>query len=436
MRIYIGLCLGFCCFFFSARGTSIVERSLPDIVASSDSIIVAKITRVEMIDRLGNQVSDPRARTGPGSWYTIRFHVEIVKEGLLKTNVVEVPEKLIINNWPGWINSLEQFKPLVGEINIFLLKGPNFQMTYADGAQLPLNRKEEVLRLLKPSEKVIAFYYGWYGNPKTDGAYQHWDSPVFNPNGTPSSKHFPGGEDIASNFYPEAGGYSVNDPKTLDRQMRELKSARVGVIAASWWGEDHITGRLLPLLLEAAAKHGLKVCIHIEPFADRNGATTGSAIKTLIDRFGNHPALFRPPELKNRPLFFIYDSYLTPAKEWANIFSPGGKETIRNSKYDSAVIGLWVKKNDGEFLKDGHFDGFYTYFAAEGFTYGSSTTNWSELAQFAHESKMIFIPSVGPGYIDTRIRPWNGKTTRDRAGGVITGACSMRRSGLNRHFSA
>ncbi|MCK5801618.1 MAG: alpha-mannosidase, partial [Lentisphaeria bacterium] len=30
---------------------------------------------------------------------------------------------------------------------------------------------------------------------------------------------------------------------------------------------------------------------------------------------------------------------------------------------------------------------------------------------------LIFIPCVGPGYIDTRIRPWNSATTRSRDDG-------------------
>jgi glycoprotein endo-alpha-1,2-mannosidase len=39
------------------------------------------------------------------------------------------------------------------------------------------------------------------------------------------------------------------------------------------------------------------------------------------------------------------------------------------------------------------------------------------MATFAAGNGLIFIPSVGPGYIDTRIRPWNNGTTRDRGNG-------------------
>eukprot|EP00961_Rhodomonas_salina_P192568 2599180-Rhodomonas_salina.2 len=45
--------------------------------------------------------------------------------------------------------------------------------------------------------------------------------------------------------------------------------------------------------------------------------------------------------------------------------------------------------------------------AADGFSFGSTTGNWDRMARFAREHKMLFIPSVGPGYDDSKIRPWN-----------------------------
>jgi len=61
--------------------------------------------------------------------------------------------------------------------------------------------------------------------------------------------------------------------------------------------------------------------------------------------------------------------------------------------------------------------GFYTYFATNSFTYGSSWKNWRSLSKFARQNSLLFIPSVGPGYIDTQIRPWNVANTRHRRHG-------------------
>jgi glycoprotein endo-alpha-1,2-mannosidase len=39
------------------------------------------------------------------------------------------------------------------------------------------------------------------------------------------------------------------------------------------------------------------------------------------------------------------------------------------------------------------------------------------MADFAEKNDLIFCPSVGPGYLDTRIRPWNSSTTIERDNG-------------------
>jgi glycoprotein endo-alpha-1,2-mannosidase len=270
-----------------------------------------------------------------------------------------------------------------------------------------------------PSRQVHAFYYPWYGNPKTDGKYSNWNHPVAVRRGPP--RRFPGGDDIGANFYPALGCYSVNDAATLDIHMRQLRRARVGVISVSWWGKNSYTDRALPLLFRIAAKHGIQVNFHIEPHlgpGGRNATKVRQAIVYLLDAYGQSPALYREPLRGNRPMFYIYDSYLTSAEEWATVLAPDGEQTIRGTPYDSVVIGLWVKEDERRFFLDGHFDGCYTYFASDGFTYGSTLAHWSDLAAWARTHGKLFVPCVAPGYIDTRIRPWNGRNTRGREEGA------------------
>merc|ERR1712179_638473 len=69
-------------------------------------------------------------------------------------------------------------------------------------------------------------------------------------------------------------------------------------------------------------------------------------------------------------------------------------------------------------IKKSKMDGFYTYFAVNGFSHGSSWKNWRSLSTFAFRNSLIFVPSVGPGYVDTRIRPWNSVNTRERQHGI------------------
>jgi glycoprotein endo-alpha-1,2-mannosidase len=269
-----------------------------------------------------------------------------------------------------------------------------------------------------PSDRVHAFYYPWYGNPQTDGKYANWNHPVAVRNGP--ARRFPGGDDIGANFFPALGSYSVNDPAIVKSHMQQLQRAHIGVISVSWWGRDSYTDRALPLLFQMAEKHDIQINFHIEPHLGpgrRNALQVREAIVHLIDTYGDSPALYRHAERGKRPMFYVYDSYLSPAREWATILAPEGSHTIRDTKYDAVVIGLWVKQNEEPFFLDGHFDGFYTYFATDGFTYGSTLSNWKQLSEWARAHNKLFIPCVAPGYIDTRIRPWNGQNTRDRQGG-------------------
>jgi molybdenum cofactor synthesis domain-containing protein len=265
-------------------------------------------------------------------------------------------------------------------------------------------------------DKVHAFYYPWYGNPQTDKSYYHWNHQQSVKKGKP--KNYPGGDNIGADFYPKLGCYSSNSDRDLNAHMLMLRRAKVGVISSSWWGKDSYTDKAVPRLLDAASRHNIKVCFHIEPFPSRNARTTRDAIVYIIDKYGSHSAIYRYGKDKPRLMFYVYDSYLTPAKQWKSVLSPDGSQTIRNTKYDSAVIGLWVKEHEQNFMTEGHFDGYYTYFATDGFTYGSTIKNWPKLAEWAQQNDKLFIPSVGPGYIDLRIRPWNDVNTRDRQNGA------------------
>ena len=265
------------------------------------------------------------------------------------------------------------------------------------------------------SYKTHIFYYGWYGNPRTDGSYKHWNHRVLTRDGTRAQ--FSGGDSIGANYYPARGTYSSKDPATIDAHLDDLEKARVGVVVYSWWGQGDDSDQALAVFLDRAVERQIYVAIHLEPFPGRNAATARAALEHLVGRYGQHPGLFRDPRFGDRPIVYVYDSYLTPAAEWATLLSPDGAATIRGTELDAVVLGLWVKESDGRLIDEAGFDGFYTYFAADGFTYGATVDNWQKLAEWGWHHRKIFVPSIGPGYVDTRIRPWNGSTTRDRGGG-------------------
>ena len=267
-----------------------------------------------------------------------------------------------------------------------------------------------------PSDRLHAFYYAWYGNPETDGDWSQWNHQVLLKEG--GGKRYAPPEDIGANFFPAGGLYSSNSMKDTLTHMEQMKAAGVGVVAVTWWGRDTFTDKALPVVFSAAEQAGLKVCFHIEPFGGRDAATTRDALEYLLGRFGEHPALYRDPARGSRPWAYVYDSYLVPSREWATILDPDGARTIRGTHLDTVMIGLWVHSHSGKMIASGGFDGFYTYFAVEDFVFGSTPKHWPAMAQWAKKHEKIFVPSVGPGYDDTRIRPWNTRNQRDRENGA------------------
>lgn len=288
---------------------------------------------------------------------------------------------------------------------------------------LMLNRKNPV----KPNYNVHVFYYAWYGNPKHDGRYMHWNHNYL-PNWKrgknekyPEGRHEPP-YDIGSNYYPSLGCYSSRDPMVIGTHLKHLKEIGVGVIVVSWSPPKHQDSPhdLLPMLFDYAAKYSIKIALHIEPYIGRNPINLLEHLKNFYRQFYNHTALFKINKVSlNRsvPVVYVYDSYLTPTAAWRELLSSRGNLSVRNTEFDSVFIGLLVDMQHRYHIKKSQFDGFYTYFATNSFTYGSTWKNWKSLAKFATQNGLIFAPSVGPGYIDTQVRPWNSGNTRLRRHG-------------------
>ncbi|MGH0150231.1 UNVERIFIED_CONTAM: hypothetical protein FKN15_047422 [Acipenser sinensis] len=102
---------------------------------------------------------------------------------------------------------------------------------------------------------------------------------------------------------------------------------------------------------------------------------------------------------------------------WTRLLMESGHHSIRNTAYDGIFIGLLVEEKQKNEILTAGFDGLYTYFATNGFSFGSSHRNWKSIKGFCDSNNLMFIPSVGPGYIDTSIRPWNLHNTRNRING-------------------
>lgn len=232
----------------------------------------------------------------------------------------------------------------------------------------------------------------------------------------------------------ELGCYSSKDPKVIEAHMFQLRKAKVGVISVSWYppgladDEGLPPDSLIPLLLDIAHKYAIKVTLHLEPYESRNPQSVRENLAYIRRNYFSHPAFYKHKVTttnphngktveRQLPIVYIYDSYKSAAREWAKIFKHDGEYSVRGTDIDCVAIALLVDSAHMQFVLRGGFDGFYTYFASDRFSYGSSPSNWVALSQFARENSLIFIPSFGPGYDDTRVRPWNKENTKLRRGG-------------------
>jgi glycoprotein endo-alpha-1,2-mannosidase len=288
-----------------------------------------------------------------------------------------------------------------------------------------------------PPTLTSTFLYGWYSTPQTDGLYGHWNHSLL-PHWTaavraryPENVSWKPPADLHSAFYPRGGPYSSNDDSKLRAQLAEMSQSGVGAAIVSWWGRAGTSGgdsqgvRTESFLArvfaeaEAAAAAGIacvRVAPHLEPYAGRDAAAVRADIEHLSSLYGDSPAWLR---VDGRRVYYVYDSYHIHSSEWSRVLKPQGDSTVRgDAAVDGFFIGLWLDRHHGGELASGGFDGAYTYFASAGQSYGSSPEHWSSMVSEANQLGLRVVPCVGPGYDDSKIRPWNAAATRAREGGA------------------
>ena len=247
----------------------------------------------------------------------------------------------------------------------------------------------------QPSPRVAAFYYSWYGNPEFNDHWIHWTQ----------NSHSPP-HDIASDYYPVLGAYSSTDRLAVARHMAWLRQAGIGVIITTWWGQGSFEDATVPLLLDVAARYGIKVAFHIEPYHGRSADRLVQDIHYLYERYGSHPAFFRTtastrwnPNDGPKGLFYLF------APAVSDFSCPGGcrveygywrgaMDAIHGLAEATVVVG---QAQQGYLADDAHFDGIYEYI-----TIGQGPEldfSWAE----SLPARTLYVPGVAPGNSARRI---------------------------------
>lgn len=211
--------------------------------------------------------------------------------------------------------------------------------------------------------ETAIFYYAWFGTPKDDGEYVHWQQGGSAP---PAQ--------VGSSYYPARGPYSSSDAVVLGSQMREIAAAGVSTVIVSWWGRGSLEDRRFPAVIAAAAGQGLGVAAHLEPYAGRTVASTGEDIAYLR-------------------LLGVSDFYV-----WASV-GHADEDWLRLNRGLTGVR-LFANTNLPGKAAAGGFDGVYTY---DVLLYDGRF--FPRYCAQARRLDLLCAPSVGPGYDARRATP-------------------------------
>ncbi len=154
----------------------------------------------------------------------------------------------------------------------------------------------------RPPKEVLAFYYGWYGNPQTSKQWVHWSGK------NSSSQTI---ENITD--YPTDGAYDSHDAAEVMAQTKAATAAGITGLISSWWGKGDFTDRSLSMLLDAAQQTHIHVSAYIERLDVHNNVLAEAArvtqVEYLVRQYGSHPAWLK---VNGRPVFFIFQNAYKP----------------------------------------------------------------------------------------------------------------------------
>ena len=231
-----------------------------------------------------------------------------------------------------------------------------------------------------PSREVLAFYYGWYGNPQVSGQWRHWKN-VDQVNARI--------ENVAG--FPAYGAYDSHDSAIVDRQAAAAHAAGITGFIASWWGRDSFEDRGMPLLLAAAAKHQLSVAAYYEKIAGEDPASRIKAavgdIDYLLTQYGSDKAWLRAG---GKPVLFVYGRAL---QELSPVDWQAAIAQVRRDNPDGVVI--IADSLDRGFVSA--FDGASTY----NITGQTQHKSPPEIRDWAHAAYLKMVAAAGPGKIST-----------------------------------
>jgi len=230
------------------------------------------------------------------------------------------------------------------------------------------------VRWTKVPKKVLAFYYGWYGNPKVSGRWVHWHEVDETNKRIGNSTH-----------YPQLGPYDSHDPKVIEQHCHWAKEAGIDGFIVSWWQPNDFHDQGLPLLLDTAQRFGLEVTAYFETVPNNDRTKALSDVLYLLERYGKHPAWLK---LDGKPVLFVYGRAIGQIglNGWLWVIG----EVHRRYEGGAVFIGDQISRRAARI-----FDGIHTY-NITGATQGKSA---DEIFAWAQKTFPKWVATAGEGRI-------------------------------------
>ena len=290
-------------------------------------------------------------------------------------------------------------------------RGTGFSQTTNSFFQFIQDQSER--RYSNVPHEVLAFYYGWYGNPKNPA----WGEVDAAKHDIDNSAHF-----------PAKGAYSSHDPAVIEWQIDQAKAAGITGFVVSWWGRgdwDKWHDDSLALLLKCAEKKDFKVSIYWERApGDGQGQIDGAIddISYVLKKYGQSKAFLK---VDGKPVIFAYNR--VTCFEMTVSYWPAVIRGIRQRAGDFVFIG-GDQQSSGGYL----FDGIHSYgmglpddlskhltMDKLGELHARLADNYTNAVLIARERNRISCLMVSPGFdarkaykFDTQMDRLDGQTYR------------------------
>jgi hypothetical protein len=192
------------------------------------------------------------------------------------------------------------------------------------------------------SERVLAFYYPWYGVAHgASGRWFHWEGVT--ENSIANTAH-----------YPLLGIYDSWDERLIEAHILLAKHAGIDGFIVSWWGPSSFEDQSLKRIIGVAEKYNFKITIYYESYRTWNPLVSPTDIidelSYVVGEYSGSRAFLK---IDGKPVIFIYsvEAHNRGPSFWLQV-----RKSLENKV---GPVYLIADLRNPSYLNV--FDGFHTY---------------------------------------------------------------------------